>query len=193
MFILAYCWVLAVILSRLLTWLAVPPSAQTPTTTLQARMTRGTAIELAGGAVLVAALVDIAECALQAFVAIGCVRRSPVPGCTSGVLSWSLYVVTSLKWVIFAGIAITIVLGFLALASLQRMRVRELARVLVASGLRSVLVMVLGFAYLMGASPFADQAADLLRRWRDEEWQAIVAVVLTLVLACVIQTCARTS
>lgn len=183
LFIFAYCWVLAVLLARLSNWLSNAAS----TRLLDTRMASGRAIGIALVAVLLLAVADMVEGVLQGVVAADCLDATEPGDCATGLLSCLLYVVTPLKWVLFAGVAGTIAFGFLALASQNRDEVRELGRVLGRLRASLAVVVLLGVAYLVQG----DQAADLLRRWDDDEQQAFYAVLVTLVLAGVLVVCGR--
>lgn len=146
---------------------------------------------LACAGVLALGLVDLLEDLLQVLAVEGCVQADPAAWCDEWTLTWSLYVVTALKWVIFAAVVGAVMFGLLALASFRRDHVHDLRRLLVRLRAPFVLVAALGLCYVVKASPFAAQAADLLRRWQDAPRQALFAILLTIVLSAVLLTCAR--
>jgi hypothetical protein len=214
-FILAYSWALAILLLRLRRWLPRREDSAEVRRAAARRVARGEVaadsaeerkerkrilaladrtghvLTVACGGVLVLAVTDVAENVLQGLAVFGCVQAEPVDWCSWPALTWGLYLMTALKWLLFGAIAVAAVVGLLVVASLRRQRARELWSVLVRVRTPLVLVLALALAYLVGATPFADQAADLLRRWNDEPHQALFGVVFTAVLCAVIWTSAH--
>jgi hypothetical protein len=212
LFIVAYSWILVVVLAGIRERLRDDTTEATFATAAERHAASGAAARsvtaeaqrigrlaaryarlmgLASAGVVVLALVDLLEDALQVYAVAHCVRDNAPHDCVEWQLTWALYLVTTLKWLLSAAVLVPALLGVFVLASLHRRQARELARVLVRVRAPLAVVLLLGFAYLVKASPFADQAADLLRRWKDEWWQGVIGALLTALLAAVILSFAR--
>ena len=134
---------------------------------------------------------DVLEDVLQGVVVGACVQDTPAGICESRVFTVALYLVSTMKFALFATVVLAIVFGALAVVSLRRDRARGVGQLLLRLRAPVAIALVLVVGYLVHATPFADQAADLLRRWQDDRGQAIFATGLTIVLAVVLVAAAR--
>ena len=181
-FLPAYGWLLGVGLLRLAlrfeSYVIGPPTrAQLHVQPLAGAFRRVAATAFAAVPLLL--LVDLVENVLIAGAAVGCIAEDPWAGCDEPSLTYALWAVTSLKWLLFLAAAVPAASGLLALDLLVRGQGRELSRVLVRVRAIAVFAGAFAVAYLWTVTPFAEQAADLLRRWDDDLLDAGVALVLT--------------
>ena len=182
-FMPAYGWLLGVGLLRLALQfqdhvVIGPPTREERLVQRLARSFRRITVT-AFAAVPLLLLVDLIENVLIAGTALECIVSSAPDGCHERPLTYELWAATSVKWLLFAAVAVPLASGLMARELFANGRGLDLGGVLLRLRAVAVIAVVIGMAYLWTATPFAEQAADLLRRWKDELRHAAIAVALT--------------
>lgn len=164
----AYAALLAIVLLKV---------ARALTTAAETSILAGQYLRLARFAFALVPLLLLADLAENGLIAAVYETDSGVPW-----LSWLLWAVTTAKWLLAALVVAPVAISGLSLAFFFPLQVRQLGTALVV--LRPQLLLVLLFAAGLFVS---DQAADAIRRWRDDPADLIAAVALTLWLAAVLR------